>query len=63
MMAFKLSAKPLIILDAKDEKEAIRLTSECLYVVRKGIVISETKPAKRSLTLNNKKFDIDFKVK
>lgn len=52
-----------IILDARDEKEAIRLTSECLYVVRKGIVISETKPAKRSLTLNNKKFDIDFKVK
>lgn len=51
-----------IILDAKDEKEAIRLTSECLYVVRKGNIISETKPAKRTLNLNNEEFDIDFKL-
>lgn len=51
-----------IILDAKDEKEAIRLTSECLYVIRKGKIISETKPAKRILKLNNEDFHIDFKV-
>lgn len=52
----------LIILDAKDEKEAIRLTSECLYVIRKGKVIVETKPAKRKLVLNEEIYNIDFKV-
>lgn len=51
-----------IILDAKDEKEAIRLTSECLYVIRKGKVISETKPAERKLKLGKETVDIDFKV-
>ena len=51
-----------IILDAKDEKEAIRLTSECLYVVRKGKVIVETEPAKRKLVLNNRAYNIDFKI-
>lgn len=51
-----------IILDAKDEKEAIRLTSECLYVVRKGKVIVETKPANRNLIINNINYNIDFKV-
>ena len=50
-----------IILDARDEKEAIRLTSECLYVVRKGNIISETKAAERILKLKDKKFHIDFK--
>ncbi|HSH36582.1 cytosine deaminase [Schnuerera sp.] len=52
----------LIILDAKDEKEAIRLISECLYVIRKGKVISQTKPAERKLELGGKIFDIDFKL-
>ena len=51
-----------IILDAKDEKEAIRLTSECLYVVRKGKVIVETEPAKRKLIINNRGYNIDFKI-
>lgn len=51
-----------IILDAKDEKEAIRLTSECLYVIRKGNIISETKPAKRTLRLNQETCPIDFKM-
>lgn len=51
-----------IILNAKDEKEAIRLTSECLYVIRKGNVISETKPAVRSLKLGDKEFSVDFKI-
>lgn len=52
----------LIILDAKNEKEAIRLTSECLYVVRKGKVIVATEPAKRKLTINNRSYNIDFKI-
>lgn len=51
----------LIILDAKDEKEAIRLNSECLYVIRHGKVIVETKPAVRNLKLDDEKFIIDFK--
>lgn len=51
-----------IILDAGDEVEAIRLRSECLYVIRKGNVISETKPAKRTLHLNNEAYQVDFKL-
>jgi cytosine deaminase len=51
-----------IILDARDEKEAIRLTSECLYVIRKGKVICETKPAERKLKLKEEIFNIDFKL-
>lgn len=40
-----------VILNAKDRKEAIRLTSECLYVIRKGQIISQTTPAKSELFL------------
>src|SRR5699024_3304347 len=42
-----------IILDAKNEKEAIRLTSECLYVISKGKIVSETKPAERKVHLGS----------
>lgn len=56
------SQADFIILDAKDEKEAIRLTSECLYVVRKGKVIVETQPAKRKLIMNSRAHSVDFKV-
>ncbi len=52
----------LIILDARDEKEAIRLTSECLYVIRKGKVIANTQPARRKLSLGDGEFDVDFKM-
>ncbi|MEI3605757.1 cytosine deaminase [Pseudogracilibacillus sp. SE30717A] len=51
-----------IILDASDEYEAIRLTSECLYVIRKGNIIVETEPAKRNLYINDSIFNIDFKL-
>ena len=51
-----------IILDSKDEKECIRLTSECLYVIRKGKIISETKPAQRKLKLNDEVYNVDFKI-
>lgn len=51
-----------VILDAKSEKEAIRLTSDALYVIRKGSIISETKPAKRTLELGSDLYDIDFKL-
>ena len=51
-----------IILDAKDEKEAIRLTSEALYVIRKGKIILETEPAKRRLKIGDSISNIDFKL-
>jgi len=50
-----------IILDAADEQEAIRLTSECLYVIRKGKILLETKPATRKLQMDDAEFHIDFK--
>lgn len=50
-----------IILDAKDEKQAIRLNSECLYVIRRGKIILETEPTVRNLKLDNENFIIDFK--
>lgn len=51
-----------IILDAKDEREAIRLTSEVLYVFKNGKMILKTTPSKRILQLKDKTYDIDFKV-
>ncbi|HLS65973.1 MAG TPA: cytosine deaminase [Pseudogracilibacillus sp.] len=50
----------LIILDATTVQEAIRLTSECLYVIRNGNVISETKPAKRRVTIGEVTTFVDF---
>ncbi len=51
-----------IILDAKDEREAIRLTSEVLYVFKNGRMILKTEPAKRVLNLYDEKSNIDFKI-
>jgi len=51
-----------IILDAKSQCEAIRLTSECLYVIRRGTIIVETQPAKRTLRINGEHHDVDFKL-
>ncbi len=52
-----------IILDAADEMEALRLISECLYVVRKGKILVETRPAERILTLpGGKRETVDFKL-
>lgn len=50
-----------LILDASSEKEAIRLTSEALYVISKGNIISHTKPAERQLTLGEERSMVDFK--
>ncbi len=50
-----------IILDAIDEFEAIRLTSECLYVIRKGNIIVETTPAKRNFYMKDSVQPINFK--
>ncbi|MBI9102715.1 MAG: cytosine deaminase [Spirochaetales bacterium] len=53
----------LIILDAENESDAIRLKSECLYVIRKGKVIMETKPAERIFDPLSTAERIDFKLK
>lgn len=52
-----------IILDADDVQEAIRLTSECLYVIRGGNVLVETKPAERKLQLGEGVVNVDFKLR
>lgn len=51
-----------IVLDAKDEREAIRLTSEVLYAFKDGNMLVKTRPAKRNLMIENKNYDIDFKI-
>lgn len=50
-----------IILDARDEKEALRLTADCLYVIRKGEVLLQTEPAKRELFMDGSELVVDFK--
>lgn len=52
----------LIILDARDEKEALRLISESLYIIRKGKVLVETQAPIRELNLNGEVSQIDFKL-
>lgn len=52
-----------IILDAKDEMEALRLVSECLYVVRRGKVVARSTPAQRRFEGGTGKAEmIDFKL-
>lgn len=50
-----------ILLDAPNEKEAIRLTSECLYVIRNGKIVSQSKPAERQVTIGKETTNVDFK--
>ncbi len=51
-----------VILDAPDEFEALRLQSECLFVVRGGAVVCETAPAKRRLLRNGAAREVDFRI-
>ena len=54
----------LIILDADCEFDSIRLCSEVLYTVRKGKIISRTRPATREFSgIMGNTENIDFKVK
>ncbi|MDW7660887.1 MAG: cytosine deaminase [Bacillota bacterium] len=52
----------IIILDATSEFDAIRLMSECLFVIRKGNIVSETQPATRLLNFGGEVRNIDFKL-
>ncbi len=53
----------IIILNAKDEMDAIRLMPECLYVIRRGNIVVTTKPAKCELLLDGGKEHIDFLIR
>ncbi len=53
----------IVILDAQNDAEAMRLTSECLYVIRKGKVICKTTPAARILEIGGGSEVVDFKLK
>lgn len=52
----------LVILDTDTEFDAIRLMSECLYVIRRGNVVSKTVPAVRTLTFGGESKQIQFKL-
>lgn len=49
-----------IILQATSIAQAIRLTSDCLYVIRKGEIIATTKPAVRNLIIEQSNKQIYF---
>jgi cytosine deaminase len=51
----------LIILDADNEMDAIRLMSECLYVIRRGKIVSQTQPAIHRLKFKDQTQRINFK--
>lgn len=53
----------IIIIDAESEFDAIRLTSEVLYTIRNGKIISKIDPAERIFYNNSKEERIDFKLK
>jgi cytosine/creatinine deaminase len=49
------------VLDAADEYDAIRLASECLFVVRRGRILSRSVPASRTVTLGGSEETVTFK--
>lgn len=53
----------LVILDAADAFDAIRLMSEALCVIRMGKVLCTTQPAVRTLNFEGKACEVDFKLK
>ena len=44
------------------EPNAIRLQSECLYVIRRGRVVCRTVPARRTLEFEGRQENIDFRL-
>jgi len=53
----------LIVLDAESDADAIRLMAECLFVLKDGKVIVESKPAQRTLTRDAGTEMVDFRLK
>lgn len=52
----------LVVLDAESEFDALRLTSEALYVIRNGRVLCQTEPARRRFLFDGKEEQIDFRM-
>ncbi|WP_456303604.1 hypothetical protein [Acetobacter papayae] len=50
----------LVVLQAADEAEAIRLRAERLYVIRRGAVIASATPRKSWVVLDGMERDVDF---
>lgn len=50
----------LIVLDAKDEYDAIRRQASIKYSIRRGNIIAATKPGQTSIYLNDEEESIDF---
>ncbi len=53
----------LVVLDAESDADAIRLMAECLFVIKDGKVIVESKPAQRTLTRDAGTEMGDFRLK
>jgi len=53
----------LVVLDAESDADAIRLMAECLFVIKDGKVIVESKPAQRTLTRDAGTEMVDFRLK
>jgi cytosine deaminase len=51
-----------VLLDARDEVEAIRLRAARLVVVSRGKVVSRSPAARASLTLDGRPQQVDFKL-
>ena len=50
----------LIVLQASDPIDALRMRSQCLYVIRHGEVIASSRPVEVTLNLDGKTTQIDF---
>jgi cytosine deaminase len=50
----------MVILQAKDPHEALRLKSARLYVIRRGKIIAETPPVISRLALEDRTVEVDF---
>jgi cytosine deaminase len=51
----------MVILQARDPQEALRLRPARLFVIRRGRVIAETPPVASRLALGNRTFAVDFR--
>jgi cytosine deaminase len=52
----------MVVLQAGDQQEALRLKAARLFVIRRGTVIAETPPVISRLELGDKKYKVDFRI-
>ena len=50
----------IVILQARDVQEALRLKPARLFVIRRGAIIAETSPVVSRLELEDRKVEVDF---